>query len=74
MAYIKEDGTIGYDTIFNVSVIQTDAEKAAIEAAEKKQRTDFDAKIAARQAVLDKLGLTADEAQALLGGPMWVAI
>ncbi len=29
--------------------------------------TETDAKIAARQAVLDKLGLTADEAAALLG-------
>jgi hypothetical protein len=48
----------------------TDEEAAAIEAkeAEAAQRAQAEAdKAAARQAVLDKLGLTADEAQALLG-------
>jgi len=42
---------------------QAAADKIAGEAAKKAE----DAKKAARQAVLDKLGLTADEAQALLG-------
>jgi hypothetical protein len=45
-------------------------EAAAIEAghAEAEARAEAEAaKVAARQAVLDKLGLTADEAAALLG-------
>jgi hypothetical protein len=52
----------------------TEAEQAAYEAwalvahAEEQARTEAEAaEAAARQAVLDKLGLTADEAQALLG-------
>ena len=48
----------------------TDAEKTQFELdkAEAKAQADAQAfKIAARQAVLDKLGLTADEAAALLG-------
>jgi hypothetical protein len=52
----------------------TEAEEAAHEAwaviaqAEAEARSEAEAaKAAARQAVLDKLGLTADEAQALLG-------
>ena len=52
----------------------TEAEQAAHEAwakiaqAEAKAQAQAEAaKAAARQAVLDKLGLTADEAQALLG-------
>jgi len=40
-----------------------DAQRAAAEAAAEAQI----AKVAARQAVLDKLGLTADEAAALFG-------
>ena len=48
----------------------TDAEIAEVEAAqtEAAQRAELELeKEAARQAVLTKLGLTADEAQALLG-------
>jgi hypothetical protein len=48
----------------------TEAEAAAIDAqkAEEQVRMEAEAaKAAARQAVLDKLGLTADEASALLG-------
>ena len=48
----------------------TDAEKTQFELdkAEAKARADAQAaKAAARQAVLDKLGLTADEAAALFG-------
>ena len=48
----------------------TDEEAAAIDArkAEAKAQADAQAeRAAARQAVLDKLGLTADEAAALLG-------
>ena len=48
----------------------TDEEAAAIDAkqAEAEARAEAEAaKAAARQAVLDKLGLTQDEAQALLG-------
>ena len=49
---------------------QTAAEKAQIAADKISFQAEADAqaaKIAARQAVLDKLGLTADEAAALLG-------
>ena len=42
---------------------QVEADKAEAEAQAKTLQT----KLAARQAVLDKLGLSADEAQALLG-------
>jgi len=45
-------------------------ETAAIDAARAEAEAQADAqtaKVAARQAVLDKLGLTADEAAALLG-------
>ena len=42
---------------------QVEADKAEAEA----QVIAFEIKAKARQAVLDKLGLTADEAQALLG-------
>ncbi|MGL4268084.1 MAG: hypothetical protein ACRCR7_13285 [Weissella cibaria] len=42
---------------------QIDADRAAVEA----QTDAIEAKAAARQAVLDKLGLTADEAAALFG-------
>jgi tRNA U34 5-carboxymethylaminomethyl modifying GTPase MnmE/TrmE len=48
----------------------TDAEIAEVEAAQAeaaKQLVEAEAKEAARQAVLTKLGLTAEEAQALLG-------
>ena len=42
------------------------AEIEAREAAEQLQNEAIEAKVAARQAVLDKLGLTADEVAALL--------
>ena len=48
----------------------TDEETAAIEARQTEleaQEAALAVKAAARQAVLDKLGLTANEAQALLG-------
>ena len=52
----------------------TEAEETAIKATQKvmadeqkKQADEIAVKLAARQAVLDKLGLTADEAAALLG-------
>lgn len=65
MAYLK-DGVVCYDDIFNVTV-QTDAEKAQrlAEVAEAKAKENDKAK--AKQAVLTKLGLTADEVTALLG-------
>ena len=50
--------------------VMTDAEHTAWQAqqAEAEAQAEADAaKVAARQAVLDKLGLTADEAAALLG-------
>ncbi len=48
----------------------TDEEAAALDAQKAEAQAEADAqaaKAAARQAVLDKLGLTANEAQALLG-------
>ena len=52
----------------------TEAEETAIKATQKvmadeqkKQADEIAVKLAARQDVLDKLGLTADEAAALLG-------
>ena len=65
MAYLK-DGIVCFDDIFDVSVIQTEAELLAIEAAQQKQRTDSDAKIAAQKAILVGLGITSDEAALLL--------
>jgi hypothetical protein len=44
-----------------------DAQHAEAEAREQARASAQAAKAAARQAVLDKLGLTADEAAALLG-------
>ena len=60
---IEPDGTIwlGLDA---KRVYLTDTEQKAVT---KKAATIEAEKAAARQAVLDKLGLTADEAQALLG-------
>ena len=49
---------------------ETTAEKKAREAKEKEiaaAQAEAEAKATARQAVLDRLGLTADEAQLLLG-------
>jgi hypothetical protein len=43
------------------------AERAAYEAAATNQAAEAEAKAAARQALLDKLGITADEAKLLLG-------
>ena len=65
MAYLK-DGIVCYDEIFNVTV-QTDAEKAQRLKEETESEAQEQARFTARKAVLDKLGLTADEAQALLG-------
>ena len=46
---------------------QWQTDKTTIEAQQQAQIEAFEAKAAARQTVLDKLGLTADEAAALLG-------
>ena len=53
--------------IVNQIISQTQAEIDAIAAAQKADRDASDAKIAAKIAILKKLGLTQDEAQALLG-------
>ena len=53
---------------FNAAELaQAKLDKAEAEAQAKTQAEALTAKQAARQAVLDKLGLTADEAAALLG-------
>jgi hypothetical protein len=60
---IEADGTMWTGTDNNRTYV-TAAQVTAI----KKRATELEtAKTAARQAVLDKLGLTADEAAALLG-------
>jgi len=43
------------------------AQQAKDEAAEAKSRAEAEAKAAARQAILDRLGLTEEEARLLLG-------
>ena len=58
---IQIDGLVRNATADETAAI--DAQKAEAQA----QADALAAKQAARQAVLDKLGLTADEAQALLG-------
>ena len=61
------------DVIRNATADETatiDAQRAEAQAQAEAQA----AKLAARQTVLDKLGLTADEAAALLGQMMWVAV
>lgn len=72
MTYVEKivDVTTGEETIRPF----TAAETAAVEAERAKEKAQSDAlaqeqasKDAARQAVLDKLGLTADEVTALLG-------
>ena len=62
---IQEGETVREMTDAEYAQWQTD--KATIEAQQQAQIEAFEAKAAARQAVLDKLGLTADEAAALLG-------
>ena len=61
-----------YDAITGLTVVRdhTDAETAQTVADAVEAKTQANAKIAkasARQAILDKLGLTADEAQTLFG-------
>jgi hypothetical protein len=51
----------------SAEVAQIEAGHAAAQAATEAQEQDNTARAAARQAVLDKLGLTADEAAALFG-------
>ena len=46
---------------------QIDADRAEADAQAEARKEAETVKVAARQAVLDKLGLTADEAAALLG-------
>ena len=58
---IQIDGLVRDATAEEAAAI--DAQRAAAEA----EAEALEAKQVARQAVLDKLGLTADEAQALLG-------
>ena len=67
MAHIKKDGTICDDDLFDYVIPQTQAEIDALANAQKADRDASDAKIAAKIALLQKLGLTADEAQTLFG-------
>ena len=43
-------------------------QRLAYEKQTKKEKEEAEAKVAARQAILDRLGLTEDEARLLLGG------
>jgi len=65
MAYLK-DGIVCFDDVFDVT-IQTEAEKAQVIADNKEAQTKEKVRVVARQAVLDRLGITADEAALLLG-------
>ena len=58
---IDDNGTVREMTDDEIANLKT------IEAENTAQAETHAAKVAARQAVLDKLGLTADEAAALLG-------
>ena len=49
-------------------VEQLKADVAAITAAEAEQQSNLEAKATARQAVLDRLGITSEEAQLIIGG------
>ena len=62
---IQEGETVREMTDAEYAQWQTD--KATIEAQQQAQIEAAEARAAARQAVLDKLGLTADEAAALFG-------
>jgi len=47
---------------------QEQAERETFEAEQAAKQAEAEAKATARQAILDRLGLTAEEAQLLLGG------
>ena len=67
MAYIKNDGTIGYDDIFNYVKPQTQAEIEARQAeAQAQAETKADHQLA-RTALLARLGITSDEAKLVFG-------
>ena len=72
MTYTEKilDITTGKETIRNLTdeeIALVDAHKAKIAAEQAERDTEQASKDAARQAVLDKLGLSADEVAALLG-------
>ena len=49
-------------------IAQLEASRAANEAEREAQKAEAEAKAASRQVILDRLGITAEEAQLLLGG------
>jgi hypothetical protein len=58
----------GEETIIErEETLQEKSERVAHEKAFKEYKADLELKTAQRQAILDKLGLTADEARLLLG-------
>jgi len=66
-SFVNDDySTIQWDVLDGDAPTETEL-KAAIAIVEKQKATEQNAKDAARQAVLDKLGLSADEVAALLG-------
>lgn len=72
MTYTEKilDITTGKETIRNLTdeeIAVVDARKAKIQAEQAERDAEQASKDAARQAVLDKLGLSADEITALLG-------
>ena len=72
MSYIERivqlDGTI-IDREFTAEEVENfEAEKTKIEAEQVARAAELAAKAQARQALLDKLGITEDEAKLLLGG------
>jgi predicted RNA-binding protein with PIN domain len=66
----KEYNVLTGETTFTErdETAQEQAEREALEAKLAKEQAETAAKEAARQALLDKLGITAEEAQLLLGG------
>ena len=70
MKIIERIHDIETGKITDIERDETNAEKKAREAKEKEfaaTQAEIEAKIAARQAIAERLGLTADELQVLLG-------
>jgi hypothetical protein len=64
---IKLDAITGQEIVTELSAAEIKAREADYKAAQAEKEAEIEAKIAAKQMVLDRLGITADEAALLLG-------
>jgi hypothetical protein len=64
---IEIDAVTGQETVIELTKKQIDDREAAYKASQAKIEAELAAKTAAKQMVLDRLGITADEATLLLG-------